>query len=232
MSNDLHSLAPLYALDALDGTDGLERFERHLAECSLCRAEVQGFAETAALLGASEATAPPAGLRASVLAAAAEVRQERPTAAVIALPRRSRRWPALAAAAAVVTVVGAGSLVSRNRTTDSDRVAAVLAAPDRREVPLAGDGSARISLVHSPTRNRSVLVVNGMAAPEPGKTYELWLIDDTAKRPDVVFEPDENGDAVVLVEGDAATAKIAAITVEPDGGRPVPSGGPIYAGEI
>ena len=232
MSSDMHSLAAIFALDALDDDAEREGFERHLSGCDSCLAEVRGFTETAALLGASEASAPPAGLRAKVLAAAAEVRQDTPIASVTTMRQRSRRWPALAAAAGVVVALGAASLVVQGRTTDSDRVAAVLSAADKREVVLAGDGSARISLVHSPTRNRSVLVVNGLASPEPGKTYELWLIDDTAKRPDVVFEPDKDGHAVVLVEGNAATAKVAAITVEPDGGRPVPSGGPIYAGEL
>lgn len=65
---DLHSAAGSYAVDALSLGERLE-FEAHLAGCAGCRLEVAEFADTLAELNPLAAVAPPASLRASVLAA-------------------------------------------------------------------------------------------------------------------------------------------------------------------
>ncbi|HWB72616.1 MAG TPA: zf-HC2 domain-containing protein, partial [Egibacteraceae bacterium] len=77
MSPDVHALTGAYALDALTG-DERAFFERHLAGCDHCRREVDGFAATAALLGAATARLPPARLRPRVLELGDATRQLSP----------------------------------------------------------------------------------------------------------------------------------------------------------
>jgi anti-sigma factor RsiW len=59
-TDDRHTLAGAYSLDALDDVERRE-FEEHLRTCDACRAEVAGFAATAAYLGIAAAVSPPPG---------------------------------------------------------------------------------------------------------------------------------------------------------------------------
>ena len=73
--SDQHNAAAAYAVDALTSVERAE-FESHLDGCSLCQSEVGEYAETLADLAPLVATAPPAALRAKVMAAVADLRQE------------------------------------------------------------------------------------------------------------------------------------------------------------
>lgn len=75
MSEDLHQLAGAYALDALSDEER-EQFEAHLNDCDVCQAEVAGFRDTAAMLGAGAAEPAPEGLRPRVLDAIEHTPQE------------------------------------------------------------------------------------------------------------------------------------------------------------
>src|SRR6202795_3594026 len=64
--DEAYSLLPIYALGALEDTDELEA---HLRVCPVCAAELARYLETTAVLAAAvEPVAPPASLRARVLA--------------------------------------------------------------------------------------------------------------------------------------------------------------------
>ena len=67
---DIHTLAGAYALHAVDDLDRA-RFERHLAECPSCAAEVAELNDAMAAFSDATSEAPPAGLRAAVLARSA-----------------------------------------------------------------------------------------------------------------------------------------------------------------
>ncbi|MEW1952010.1 anti-sigma factor [Terrabacter sp. NPDC080008] len=73
MSDDIHALSGAYAVDALDDAERA-RFERHLAHCSACQAEVDSLVAAASELSVLTEVAPPASLRAKVLAEIATVR--------------------------------------------------------------------------------------------------------------------------------------------------------------
>ena len=73
MSDDIHALSGAYAVDALDDVERA-RFERHLAGCSACQAEVESLVAAASELSVLTEVAPPASLRAKVLAEIATVR--------------------------------------------------------------------------------------------------------------------------------------------------------------
>lgn len=123
MTHEELALAPAYALGALDD-DERAAFEAHLATCDACAAEVRAHAEVAALLPyALVDEAPPASLRARVLAAAvtapgivAAHPEPSPGRVVTLVPERrdrrpggARAWPGwLAAAAALLLAAGLG----------------------------------------------------------------------------------------------------------------------------
>ncbi|HET9500742.1 MAG TPA: anti-sigma factor [Marmoricola sp.] len=253
-AHEIHALSGAYAVDALDDEERV-RFEQHLAVCPECRAEVASLQESAAQLGELSATPPPAALRSRVLADIGKVRplppeiptDEESTTAGAAQPqapasaghvtslaarRRLRFNPrTLAAAAAVLAVVGVGTVVAVEQIQDgtsqvqtaADRV---LRAPDAQSihVDLPGDASAR--LVRSVTQRKAVLITNGLPEAPQGKVYELWLQDRAGDMVPAGLMPN-GGDQEVLLEGDAAVATAAGITVEPAGGSSAPTSAPI-----
>jgi len=82
------------------------------------------------------------------------------------------------------------------------------------------------------TRNTWTLVAHNMPALRTGRTYQLWLVTKTAKISAGTFEPN-NGDAVVRATYPLArdSLQAIAITEEPAGGVPQPTGAMIVAGE-
>jgi Anti-sigma-K factor rskA len=67
MSPDLHALTGAYATHSLPDWEERE-FQEHLSSCGACAAEVRELEATTARIGSSLATAPPASLKARVLA--------------------------------------------------------------------------------------------------------------------------------------------------------------------
>ncbi len=65
-----------------------------------------------------------------------------------------------------------------------------------------------------------------MPAPPSGKVYQLWLAQPGKGMEDAGLMP-VKADQTVVLEGDAATATAAGITVEPEGGSPAPTSEPI-----
>src|SRR6478735_6260370 len=95
MSSDIHALSGAYSLGALD-SDERSEFEKHLADCPICRAEVDSLREAAAGLADLTETAPPPGLRERPLADAVELVGRRPRPARSGRPAHdadpARRW--------------------------------------------------------------------------------------------------------------------------------------------
>ncbi len=83
MAHDPSLFAGGAALNALDESE-TTHFGQHLDECATCQDELHGFLETAARLGSASAEAPPASMRAAVLAAIAVTRQVPPQPAHLA----------------------------------------------------------------------------------------------------------------------------------------------------
>jgi anti-sigma factor RsiW len=103
--NDIHALTGAYVLDALTDFERAE-FERHIKECPDCRAEVASLNTAAVGLSELAASSPPAELRDRIVAQTRTVRPLPPRAG--AEHRRTRRWPQLLAAAAVLIALGGG----------------------------------------------------------------------------------------------------------------------------
>ncbi len=239
--SDSHALSGAYAVDALDD-DERQRFEKHLEVCPECRAEVRSFSETAALMAEAQAETPPPGLRDSVLSGITSVRplppesapvpttdDDAPTeaapATVRTLPRRV--FPMLVAASVALILVAVGALVwqpwnSPQSTSLADRI---MAAPDAVRVTEPVPGGGQLTIVRSDSLKRAVMVGKDVPAPQPGTTYQLWLLQPgegmvSAGLMTDVAEP-------TVLAGDAATAKAAAVSVEPEAGSVHPTSDPI-----
>ncbi len=103
----------------------------------------------------------------------------------------------------------------------------LLAAPEAREVrfgPQPQQPSGRVFL----QPRGLVLVASDFPKPPEGRTYELWLIASTspAPIPAGVFDPDAQGNALHIWQQpiQVATVKALAVSDEPPGGVPAPTG--------
>lgn len=104
MSDDIHALSGPYAVNAVDDVERA-RFERHLAHCPACQAEVDSLVATATLLTMTTELAPPASLRAKVLA---DIKTVRPLAPLVAAGGDDGTADADATADTDVTETGTG----------------------------------------------------------------------------------------------------------------------------
>ena len=237
--SDIHALSGAYAIDAIDDVERA-RFEQHLAGCATCRQEVRELRETAAILAEGVATAAPPSLRDSVLSGIGRVRplppavtapDATPVAPSASTPAVRRRWLPALVAAAVLAVVGVGVAVTQPFRQDASEVQLsaaerVLRAPDAHSVELAFDDGSRATLTRSVSEGRAVIRTVGMAAPPSGKVYELWLQSPEGDMLPAGVMP-EGSDQTFVLEGDAAQATAAGITVEPSGGSEHPTSDPI-----
>ena len=216
---DVHALSGAYAIDALDDLERAQ-FEQHLADCADCRAEVASLQEAGALIGETTAVTPPPQLRDRVLASIDTVRPLPPVVTHIGsrAGHRRRRFQGLVAAAAAVTVLGAGAAVWQPWNDTSQQqpqlsaTEQVMRASDAETYsqPLGEGGSATV--VRSKSLNQAVLVAKDMPEVPDGYAYALWLQhDDTMVLAGIMPNGPDN---TVLLSGDAASANGAGITVE------------------
>lgn len=99
-----------------------------------------------------------------------------------------------------------------------------------------GGGPAFILTVDGTTRNFTVRKVG--ATPEPGKSFELWLISDKLQRPrslGVIGAGDFTARPVLgAFDADVVNGATYAVTVEPAGGSPngQPTSAPVFSGKL
>lgn len=250
-------LLPAYALGALDG-DELRELEAHLATgCAECRRQLalwQGDLE--ALADSVPPVEPSTETRRSVLrlaGGAAAPRAGAPRRPV----RRTLRW-ALPAAAVLALAVWGGvrqahlvaerdGLRERVRALDQELAVAqadnermaqalsIITAPGSRAVQLAGLGTTPGAAGHTfvdPRGKRAIFYAFDLPALAAGKTYQLWWI--AAGRPVSAgtFGVDPHGHARVQIDrvDDADKIQAWAVTVEPAGGVPQPTGEMVLKG--
>ena len=247
----LEELAALLALGASLGADGAE-LERHLAEgCERCEEILaEGRAAATALAAGVPAAEPPAHLRTKILSALGPTRVAAPPPVGVAA------WRVFAAAAALLLVAvlfddarlrrdredlrsRSADLAGRLQTAETalaERTlrAKVLESDDVRMMLLGGSGpqpNARARVFWSPSARRGVLVATSLAALPPDRQYELWVFLEGKPVNAGVFDVDASGRA--LFESTAFPepgAQNFAVTVEPRGGMPAPTGPVVLVG--
>ena len=249
-NDDLHNLAGAYAVDAVDDAERA-RFQAHLAGCSQCQAEVASLQAAAVELSSTTTAAPPPSLRTSVLRDIKSVRPLPPEVTSQAAPhiepatlsapsapaslesrraerarRAPRQWLAGVAAAAVLAT---GGLVWHPWSPDTNTVQLtatqqVLQAKDAQRFDKS-IGAATATIVRSPSLKKAVIVTSNLPAAPEGKVYQLWLQQGTSmvKAGFVPAGPSNT----VLLQGNAATAAGAGVTIEPAGGSDKPTLPPV-----
>lgn len=115
---------------------------------------------------------------------------------------------------------------------------AVLTAPDVTSVNLAGQPvspAAQGRAFWSRSRGL-VFTASNLPPPPPDRTYQLWFIvaSDGAKVSAGIFSPDAGGSATLLFTSPPGMPQPAqlAVTLEPSGGVPQPTGAMYLAGLI
>jgi anti-sigma-K factor RskA len=178
-------------------------------------------------MGASEATVPPAGLKARVLAGAARQPQLPPKVG----RTRPRRWTPrlLAAAAAVVLVVAAGVGIAVDRALQqpppamSASVARVFHAGDAHTAMMRTSNGGRIAVATSVSLDE--MAVDGAQLPAlgNGEVYQLWAIAHGKPHSAGLLVDPGKGAAMAMPKAGVRVA----ITIEPSGGSPQPTRRPI-----
>lgn len=106
----------------------------------------------------------------------------------------------------------------------------LLAAPDSHTAALAGTQvarSARAKLVFSEATGEAILVAADLPPAPAGKAYQLWYIaEGKPPMPGSVFTTDQSGRGELRerIPPEGRRAQVFAVTLEPAGGLPAPSG--------
>lgn len=250
---ELRELLASYALGAAD-VDEAAAVERHLeAGCESCEEELRQWSGLVSRLPEAVPAVEPSELTsARVLAAAAPRREKRWGRAlaasllvglallgVLRMRHLGAEVDALeeARSAARQRLALAESELDQTRTELARLrlAAAVAGSPQTRSVRLAGlegapDASAR-TLV-DPASRRAAFFAGGLGPPPEGSTYQLWLIVAGTPQSGGVFDVDEAGRATLIVEQVAPVETIDAwaVTIEPAGGVPQPTGEMVLLG--
>ncbi|MEV0644934.1 anti-sigma factor [Phytomonospora sp. NPDC050363] len=234
MSEDVHVLVGAFALGAVDDIDRA-RVERHLKRCPSCAAEAAELTATAARLADATIVVPPERLRADVMRAVSRTRQQPPRTRETPVTQAPvvRRWRARTAVAVAAGIIAIGTAgvtyaVQEDRVQDaraqaqeqraeSDRIAAVLSAPDAVAATTPAADGGEIFVVRSASLDAAVVTRVGMPVLPSDEAYQLWL-DVDGHMTDAGLMPE----ATAIVDGlDAATR--VALSTEPAGGSPSPT---------
>jgi anti-sigma-K factor RskA len=258
-NESFEELAALRALDALEGEDA-RSFDAHLAEgCVACEEILADLrAAGSALASAAPSVAPRPEVRRALLAAVRDDSTGTPVVSLRPRRRASEAiaWALAAAASLALVFLGLDIARLRRERAELGEVAAqanaklasterelarrdlrvkVLESEDVRILFLSGQGpqpEARAKVFWSEKAKRGVLLAGSLAKLPADKQYELWVFDRGKPVPAGVFDADEQGRAL-LESPDLSTIAAAqnfAVTVEPRGGVPAPTGPIVLVG--
>ena len=246
-------LLPSYAAGAL-GSDETRQLEEHLrGGCEICDAELYVLCETASRIPYALPDHPiPAGLKEKLRSRVNEV-------GTSSTRKSPARWSTLIAVAAVLLLVVASLLIWRaqiaTKSLEStlalqkqqiERLEKTLLS-QKNEIQWLRDPAvqlalltgldvapgARARMIWHPEKHKGILYVQSVPPLAPDKSYQLWVIGNKGPVSAGVFAPDTTGKAVVNVKplAGADGSLQFAVTIEPRGGVPQPTGSMILAGK-
>lgn len=247
-----------YALGVLEGEEK-RSFESHVKGCPECSHKLGEARARVALLALSAPQAHPSPAAKERLMD--RVRAYRPLASPARLRAPFWGWGVpLLAAAVIVLAIATVLLVRRNHEMEQrlkDLQGQVVLIQKRETAEMArartvleiltSPRTLKVSLVAAPAHP----VPQGKAFYNPQKgllfyaanlprlpsdrTYQLWLVPAQGKPISAgIFETDEHGNGEVLLPSlpPGITAKAFAVTVEPSGGEPQPTGKKVLIGAV
>ncbi|HEV3252906.1 MAG TPA: anti-sigma factor [Candidatus Acidoferrales bacterium] len=245
----------LHALGALDAEEA-QAFDAHLAACPECaRKAVEARGRMALLSLAAPLQSPSPAVKQRLMR---QIREDAPASRLSQeASSASGRWWAFgwataAAALAAITIflwIGNNRMrmelealreATRQEQIEIERsraLVALLSAPDRVDVSLAPSAEApgaQARVLYSASEGLVFSAENLPAAPE-GKTYQLWLVPTSGNPISAgVFHPNAAGKVSILLPPlpPGVAAKAFAVTVEPAGGVPQPTGPKVLIGGV
>jgi len=246
LTDDLQERASLYAAGAMTDSERME-YARHLEEdqCPVCQAEVK---ELQSAISYFAFTLPPSSPSPMVKTRLME--QARNSAPIEQQFRRRFswiQWVSAAAALAAIAVVVVLSRTNRDLRHEADllrsRVAqlevqvagqentiATLTSAGVRVVDLAGQGAsvqASGRIFWDQQQKRWLFSVRNLPPAPADKSYQLWFVPKSGNPISAtVFNTAADGSlsVEVSVPNEITELKAAAVTTEPLGGRPQPTG--------
>ena len=243
--DEFAELTGLYVLGALSEAER-KAFEAHASSCAKCTAELRTLMPVSTALARAVPPETPSPdvrrrLMASLRGPSARVSQERAASTPETLADRDlhdrparRRAPIaawLAAAAAIALAVGLGGYAFQlRRDARTDQLAsAVLAAPDLVRIDLAGQPAAPSASARAFWSRSEGLVftASNLPAPPSGRAYQLWVLStQPAPMSAGLLKADANGRLSTTIKTplDMPQPVAMAVTLEPDGGVPAPTG--------
>jgi anti-sigma-K factor RskA len=243
----VEELLPFYALDALSDEERV-LVEQHLAEHPEARQEVEEMRRAAAALPYEAVPVePPPHIKRALLN-----RLEASTPRPAALERSRRRlsfenlFRVLSLGAATIAVLWVVALnvqvarlqrqiaaLQENMAAQSASLAQIIENLPQQNpvitVSLKGtevQPEAQGQLIANPDSQSAVLAIAGLPQLEPGKTYQVWLIDAGGPVSAGLLTVDEEGQGVLVVTSPDAIGSFQSlgISVEPEGGSEQPTG--------
>jgi anti-sigma-K factor RskA len=257
--DDVNAVLGEYALGQL--APGQRRdVEEHVLDCPECALELRELkAVMHGLARAPESVVAPAHLRQRVLdTLAREPRAHAPGIGSSTFARRS--WLAVAASAIVILGVSLYLTLQRERRSDAelrrmqneltelrtrlqdfsgqtDLALSILTATDMKRIELAGTDAFRGSAARAYwSATRGLLVVaNQLPPPPPGRIYQVWVIGGSTPVSAGLLGSERTGRGMLIAPppgGVAPGTVTVAVTDEPPGGLPAPSGAIRLAGSL
>jgi hypothetical protein len=167
---------------------------------------------------------------------------------VVPFDRPSRRprdarvaWVGLAAAAVVALLLGGWGLSLQRQLSDSDQQFALV----RQAIAAASDPSSSVAtltatdaapgasgMVVLPASGTGYLMVQGLPALEGGQVYQAWYLAGGVPTSAGLMDPPASGITVMGGLEPIAGTDTIALTVEPAGGVPQPTGEVVVAGTL
>ena len=253
---EIRELAALYAVGGLDGAD-VARFEALLrSRDTEATSALREFETTMVGLASEDAESPPPGVKAALEARIAAEPRPLPGRAPAPPARvRSRVWPAVwgAAMAAGIAAIVVGLTVSASYEKRISRLTqeatalkadiehqqqfvAMVRDPNTEIRSLAGQApapEARARLLWHEGAG-GLLVAAGLPPNPADKAYQLWAI--VGQNPPIsagIFTVDAKGTGSFAIPPLPGVKKVDvfAVTLEPAGGRPAPTGQMYLAGK-
>lgn len=246
---------PFYAVGALSGA-GLERLESHLREgCDLCESELQLLSLTVSRLPLSLPEHPvPQGLKERMRS---RIDREFPAVKPQATKSSYNSW---LAAAAVLLLLLSGALLWRQQAAVVELQSRLARqgsqieefeqslASQKKEIEWLRDPAVQLALlsglelapgakarmIWSPVEQKGILYAQSLPALASDRSYQLWIIGDAGPVSGGIVEPDASGHAVLNISrimGKAQGNLQFAVTIEPHGGMPKPTGSMVLAGK-
>lgn len=224
---EVDELLGAYALDALSEEEQRE-VAAHLGSCELHEEAGELRSAVAALAYAADVESPPAEARSRFVEALEAEEEPGPVAPPVrhipvgaAVPRRLALAPyALAAAFALISLGLLAWNVLLLSGDDDERPRIVL---------FTGEPATGAIVIEE---NRATLRLAGLERLGDDRDYQVWLIAGETPLSLGVTEASEDGSLSLDLGGDLPSEGTIAITIEPQGGSPLPTSDPILATEL